>query len=766
MQFTGERYIDGESGVQLALEHWNRYLLAAQLCKSKTVLDIACGTGYGAHLIAQSAKHVLGVDIDSESVSVAQRQYKGPTLDFRTGSCTSIPCPDESFDRIVSFETLEHLSAQDQHTFIQEADRILKPKGLLIISTPDKDNYRNDATPNHFHLHELTPEEFDGLLKQTFPYVCIARQKTLTADLISSSFETSKTTIRSLKHNDDSGSSISSALPTAEYAIAIAGRQHTPKLKTSVMLDTDDIIATGNRAAWQQEIERISSDYQKEIQRIGEERDQMLADKDRDWQHEVQRVAGDYQKKMERVAREKDTTIALLNNALPTVSLIVVNQNGEKHLNSLLKSIKAQNYPHFELIFVDNASTDNSVAKVKTLYPEARIVTLKRNEGFTGGVNSGFKLARGDYIALLNNDTTVDPLWLMHLVAELSDPQVGAAGPLIHFAESFVELKISSSTFIPSEKGIGADSRTLGILLDADCGFEEVDYQKPLFCDGFCEPETLDGRRVVWTNGNATLCIPVKDTETLHLKLKVRTSDVLDESEFIIAMNGCAVYKHKVSAEWQELRIPLYRHHFEGEARKVINNAGSNVDKYGKCSDRGIFEPDHGQYAKAEDVSALCGCAMLIKRAALPRDHIFESAYFAYFEDADLCWSMRKLGWRLRFTPHSLVSHHHAATSNEGSAFFQYYVHRNQRILITRHGPYSSVLALITRDLLQLVRLLPNALLKPNTSHAITLKAKLSFLILALGILSARIATRIRSILTKRKSSAPIRTQHHAHRNI
>lgn len=98
------------------------------------------------------------------------------------------------------------------------------------------------------------------------------------------------------------------------------------------------------------------------------------------------------------------------------ISVIIVNYNGKKWLKNCLNSLYSQTYKDFEIIFVDNASTDNSVAFVKKNYPEVKVVVNKKNYGFAKGNNIGYKHSKGDYIVLLNNDTYVNKNYLADFI--------------------------------------------------------------------------------------------------------------------------------------------------------------------------------------------------------------------------------------------------------------------------------------------------------------------------------------------------------------
>jgi len=108
----------------------------------------------------------------------------------------------------------------------------------------------------------------------------------------------------------------------------------------------------------------------------------------------------------------------------PLVSVIIVNYNGMTLLDECLKSVFATDYRPLEVLLVDNGSTDGSAAFVRSHFPEARLLAQERNLGFAGGNNRGVEAATGEYVALLNNDTRVEPGWVKALLRLLEDPGV------------------------------------------------------------------------------------------------------------------------------------------------------------------------------------------------------------------------------------------------------------------------------------------------------------------------------------------------------
>ncbi|MGB3715633.1 MAG: glycosyltransferase family 2 protein [Candidatus Promineifilaceae bacterium] len=100
----------------------------------------------------------------------------------------------------------------------------------------------------------------------------------------------------------------------------------------------------------------------------------------------------------------------------PVVSIIIPNWNGRHHLEACLSSLRNQTFTDFEVILVDNYSSDGSQEFVLESFPDVRLVELESNRGFTGGCNAGFEAALGAFIVLLNNDTEADSNWLSSLV--------------------------------------------------------------------------------------------------------------------------------------------------------------------------------------------------------------------------------------------------------------------------------------------------------------------------------------------------------------
>jgi len=170
MEFTGERLVPGAEGLdELFLEHVTRYLFAAPLVRGKRVLDAGCGCGYGAyHLARAGAASVLGIDVSEEAVAHCRDRYGAENIAFERRDVLRTGLEDASFDRIVSFEVFEHVEGPDR--FLDEMKRLLRPDGVLILSTPNARTYEagGEDGDNPYHVKEYTPEEMKDLLESRF----------------------------------------------------------------------------------------------------------------------------------------------------------------------------------------------------------------------------------------------------------------------------------------------------------------------------------------------------------------------------------------------------------------------------------------------------------------------------------------------------------------------------------------------------------------------------------------------------------------------
>lgn len=168
-----------------------------------------------------------------------------------------------------------------------------------------------------------------------------------------------------------------------------------------------------------------------------------------------------------------------MSEGKPTASVIIPHWNGLPHLDVCLTALRQQTLADYEVILVDNGSTDGSQAYVRQNFPEVRLIELSENRGFTGACNAGYAASRGDYVCLLNNDTEAESNWLQAIAdAFEQNPQVGVIASKIllfdrrdHFHTAGDYYRVDG---IPGNRGIW----------QADSG--QYDRQEPVFsaCGG------------------------------------------------------------------------------------------------------------------------------------------------------------------------------------------------------------------------------------------------------------------------------------------
>jgi len=168
------------------------------------------------------------------------------------------------------------------------------------------------------------------------------------------------------------------------------------------------------------------------------------------------------------------------------VSFIIVNFNGSSFIESCLDSIIMQQHSDFEVIVVDNGSMDDSVKLIQRKYPSIRLVTLDQNMGFTGGNNIGFSVAKGEYIALINNDVVLDRTWLPHMIRGIeTSPNIGLCSS---------KIIISGTNRIDS---IGDKFTTAFTGTKTGEYEDEAFFNRPMIMHGACAASALYKRSMI-----------------------------------------------------------------------------------------------------------------------------------------------------------------------------------------------------------------------------------------------------------------------------
>lgn len=265
MEFTGERFVPTEAG-EIRQEHLHRYAWCLPAVAGRDVLDVACGEGYGSAAMADVARSVVGIDISQEAVDHARLQYaRHRNLRFGQGSAAAIPLPDASIDVVVSYETIEHLAEQEE--MVAEIRRVLRPEGVLIMSSPNRVVYSEQAGHhNEFHVKELDFDEFVGLLGRHFPAVrCLGQRMTVVSAISATTSVSGPVQWQALAEVEGAVDQrvASIAAPTYFIAMAAAEERLLPALEPSLLMSESEDLYARHR-----EVARWASDQDAEIERL------------------------------------------------------------------------------------------------------------------------------------------------------------------------------------------------------------------------------------------------------------------------------------------------------------------------------------------------------------------------------------------------------------------------------------------------------------------------------------------------------------------
>lgn len=174
---TGERmilehYKSSREDYVIYLLHIATYDFAEQFTEGKRVLDYGCGSGYGAARCAGSAEHVTGVDVAEDAIAYARANYSFDNLEFQSiDPDQPLPFPDGSFDTVISFQVFEHV--RDTERYLAEIHRVLRPRGRLVLVTPDRSTRLLPMQKpwNRWHLKEYDAQSLDRRVREHFQEV-------------------------------------------------------------------------------------------------------------------------------------------------------------------------------------------------------------------------------------------------------------------------------------------------------------------------------------------------------------------------------------------------------------------------------------------------------------------------------------------------------------------------------------------------------------------------------------------------------------------
>jgi SAM-dependent methyltransferase/glycosyltransferase involved in cell wall biosynthesis len=246
LPITGERFMPMMDDIPGAYAHLHRYMTALRLCRDKRVLDIACGEGYGAALLASVARTVIGADSDWMATRYAAITHPRPNIKYVQANAERLPFAPASLDVVTCFETLEHFT--DHDAFLAAVSRSLTATGLLLISTPDRVVYGIDSgNANPFHKRELTLEEFRTTLANHFTNIGLYGQNlVLTSALgrMEGPFYLTEPAVAVMNADldpvDGEFKGESQATRKPQFFFAVCSNGPLPELEASILLDNSE----------------------------------------------------------------------------------------------------------------------------------------------------------------------------------------------------------------------------------------------------------------------------------------------------------------------------------------------------------------------------------------------------------------------------------------------------------------------------------------------------------------------------------------------
>jgi GT2 family glycosyltransferase len=374
--------------------------------------------------------------------------------------------------------------------------------------------------------------------------------------------------------------------------------------------------------------------------------------------------------------------------AEPLVTVVVLNWNGAHLLGDCLDGLAAQDLPEGQAAVwvVDNASTDGSLELLSERFGWVRVIANPSNDGFAGGNNVALREVATPFVALLNNDARPEPDWLRRLLEPFGEPgaeRLGAVSGKIVFLRRFLAVELATPGFVPGT----LDTRDLGVRIyrvtvDGTDVTERVLWDRVAY-----GPEGEGPGRFRWTRPAGMLLVPV-DRPGGHpagpggpLRLALRIAAETTKPVELTWSGGSGGGKAEPEPVDLEVEVPA-----GVPLLDVLNNAGSMVFRDGYGADRAYQELDRGQYERPEEVFAFCGGSVCFRTEALQQAGTFDDDFFLYYEDTDLSWRLRALGWRIRYQPAAVARHIHSASSVEWSPLFVFHTDRNRLLMLTKNA--------------------------------------------------------------------------------
>jgi O-antigen biosynthesis protein len=317
------------------------------------------------------------------------------------------------------------------------------------------------------------------------------------------------------------------------------------------------------------------------------------------------------------------------------------------------------------------------------------VLRLAENQGFASGVNAGVASARGDVVALLNDDAMVCPSWLDSSKGVLAAGDVAAVAPRILLARRFAEVVLDDDVHWAE-----GDERALGRQLTS-ASLDGEDVLSELVGPGIHQLEHgPTGERWRWTAGRLPFYAPISEEPQLGGSSPIRTGTSAGASTSGGAGPGTPAPVGEEPPRSNHRPLEQLELVLDGEPipiRRIVdlvNSAGSYLRKDGYAGDCGADLPDDDRWNLRRECFAVSGAALVTTASVLARVGPFERSYFAYYEDTDWCWRARLQGYRIMYDPSCTVRHVRGQTSGGTLAGrTRFLAERNRLLTLARCAP-------------------------------------------------------------------------------
>ena len=633
MEFTGERFVPDVHG-DIELEHLHRYISACEIVTGKIVLDIASGEGYGSFLLANYASKVIGVDISKEAIWNSREKYNKDNLEYMVGSCSDVPLADNSVDIVISFETIEHHNQHKQ--MMQEIKRVLRPLGILLISSPDKYNY--SVEPNYinpYHVKELYRHEFETLVASYFKNITYFGQRVIYGSgMFSESLATNTRTY--WKGNQTIKKQSGIVKPT--YLIALASDFELPNLTTGFFeqpINESEIVQSWRIAVMERDNQITSLN-----QTVGEQHNQITS---------LNQAVDDFESSRSwRITRPMRVSVQNIRSAVRRIKRAAYYTSRSFYRNlplslEIKSSIKAKATPYIYRFIRPTGSSQAT---------ESNINTSKYC------LFSGKDAARHHYQVALDSFLAVGE----HIILKSSiKPRLSVVIVLYNQAELTLACLQSLTQHLPDESEV--------ILID-NASTDKTDALLQL----------VEGATIIRNN------------ENLHFLRACNQSRDFVKGQYLLLLNNDAqILSGTVE---KAMTILAEKNEIGAVGGRIINldgllqEAGSIIWQDGSCLGYGRGEyPDKPEYRFRRPVDYCSGAFLLTRTALFQGMGGFDEAFApAYYEETDYCVKLWEKGYQVVYDPDVVL--YHFEFGSGGSAHANDLMVSHQTVFAQRHMAY------------------------------------------------------------------------------